>query len=382
MGKQYAHTNEVFQMKFFRRFRWFIFLVPFLATIVGCNTTFEFENTTEIDPSCGNLKSTTKFKYKHKEGSSLFAVESGDPSIVFMGFAFSNVTLTTLAIDVNDELIDVETEFAKNIDPAIVQQMDSMTQQNINRALVVMPIDMDGFISGLDIDDLPEMGFTPYFAEGSVMEDLVMALVYKMEGESEFSVIPIEPQEDSQALSFGRAALSLQSCEPPPPPPGPPFPVNLAVRLIDFTATAEEKGIVLTWSTGIESDNAGFRLWRGIASEDGIDITLFGGDEFANPTGCYEGKLVTIGHEKESGIESCETNQCIEDKLIAIEEGINSHAIIMARGSEREETCYSYFDTSTNNEGGIYHYLLEDIDMNGERTFHWDKLDSISVSGQ
>jgi hypothetical protein len=365
---------------FFRRFRWFIFLVPFLATMVGC-VTIEGEGEYRED-SCGNRQVRAKVKVKIGKRSSLLAVRSGEPSIVFLGFAFSDVKLTTLAIKVNDELLDVETEFAKNIDPTIVQQMDSMTPQKIRRALVVMPIDMAGLVSGKDIDDLPEMDFTPYFAEGSVMDDLVIALVYKVEGDSEFSVVPIELPEESQPVYSGKAASSSQSCEPPPPPPGPAFPVDLAVRLIDFTAIAEEKGIVLNWSTGIETENAGFRLWRGITSEDGIDITLFGGDEFANPTRCYEGNLVTIGDEDESGIEACGTTQCIEDKLIAIEEGMNSQAIITARGSEREGTCYSYIDTSTNNEGGISHYLLVDIDMNGERTFHWDKLNSISVGGQ
>jgi hypothetical protein len=362
-------------MRCFRRLRWFILFVPFLVTIGGCTIKIKIE--VEIE-TCNNQPIPT-IRLSNSSNTGSLAVRISEPSIDFIGFAFSNVKLTTMAVKSGGELLNVETEFAKNIDPAIVQQMDLMTPQKIRRALVVMPIDMAAFISDLDID---EMEFTPYFADGSVVEDLVIALVYKVEGDSEFSVVPIELPEESQPVYSGKAASSSQSCEPPPPPPGPAFPVDLAVRLIDFTAIAEEKGIVLNWSTGIETENAGFRLWRGITSEDGIDITLFGGDEFANPTRCYEGNLVTIGDEDESGIEACGTTQCIEDKLIAIEEGMNSQAIITARGSEREGTCYSYIDTSTNNEGGISHYLLVDIDMNGERTFHWDKLNSISVGGQ
>lgn len=58
---------------------------------------------------------------------------------------------------------------------------------------------------------------------------------------------------------------------------------------------------------------------------------------------------------------------------------IDSSKMITARGSEREPTCYSYVDTNANDEGWTYYYLLEDLDIDGNRTFHWDYLTSIPV---
>ncbi|MEN8219567.1 MAG: hypothetical protein ABFS56_25095 [Pseudomonadota bacterium] len=100
------------------------------------------------------------------------------------------------------------------------------------------------------------------------------------------------------------------------------------VTLADFTATANETGILLEWQTATEFDNAGFHLWR------------------ATGEGWKSGDYSTVIR--------------LTEQLIA------------AQGNS---SAYSYRDTDV--ESGItYYYGLEDIDLNGQSTFHWDLIDS------
>jgi hypothetical protein len=103
------------------------------------------------------------------------------------------------------------------------------------------------------------------------------------------------------------------------------------VTLADFTATANETEILLEWQTAIEIDNAGFHLWR------------------ATGEGWKYGDYSTVIR--------------LTEQLIA------------AQGNS---SVYSYRDTDV--ESGItYYYGLEDIDLNGQSTFHWDLIDSATA---
>jgi Leucine-rich repeat (LRR) protein len=103
------------------------------------------------------------------------------------------------------------------------------------------------------------------------------------------------------------------------------------VTLADFTATANETGILLEWQTAIEIDNAGFHLWR------------------ATGEGWKSGDYSTVIR--------------LTEQLIA------------AQGNS---SLYTYRDTEV--ESGItYYYGLEDIDLNGQSTFHWDLIDSATA---
>ncbi|MEN8218677.1 MAG: leucine-rich repeat domain-containing protein [Pseudomonadota bacterium] len=104
------------------------------------------------------------------------------------------------------------------------------------------------------------------------------------------------------------------------------------VTLADFTATANETGILLEWQTAIEVDNAGFHLWR------------------------------ATGEAWKSGDYST---------VIRLTE-----QVIAAQGNS---SVYSYRDTDV--ESGItYYYGLEDIDLYGQSTFHWDLIDVGTLS--
>jgi hypothetical protein len=103
------------------------------------------------------------------------------------------------------------------------------------------------------------------------------------------------------------------------------------VTLVEFTATANETGILLGWQTATEFDNAGFHLWR------------------ATGEGWKSGDYSTVIR--------------LTEQLIA------------ARG---DLSVYSYRDTDV--ESGItYYYGLEDIDLNGQSTFHWKLIDSATA---
>jgi hypothetical protein len=102
-----------------------------------------------------------------------------------------------------------------------------------------------------------------------------------------------------------------------------------AVTLASFTATAlETGGIRLEWQTALELDNAGFHLWR------------------ASGDGWKQGDYSTVTRLTEQ--------------------------LIPARGNS---ASYSYIDYNV--ESGVtYYYGLEDFDLTGQSTFHWDFIDS------
>lgn len=103
-----------------------------------------------------------------------------------------------------------------------------------------------------------------------------------------------------------KAANSQQSCS------------VTAITLVDFQVTPQENGLLLTWETGTEIDNAGFDLLRS-----------------DRPDGVYQ--------------------------------RVNSQ-LIPATGDALTGGVYTFLD-ATPQQGTVY-YILEDIDLNGERTRH------------
>jgi hypothetical protein len=91
------------------------------------------------------------------------------------------------------------------------------------------------------------------------------------------------------------------------------------ISLSSFTATPLSKEVVLEWTTASEVDNAGFNIYRA-ESEDGQYIK-------------------------------------INDELIA------------AQGSSTDGAAYEFVDNGLKNRK-TYYYQLEDIDFNGESTYH------------
>jgi len=103
------------------------------------------------------------------------------------------------------------------------------------------------------------------------------------------------------------------------------------VTLNEFTATALENEIILEWQTATEFDNAGFHLWR------------------ATGEGWKYGDYSTVIR--------------LTEQLIA---------------AQGDFSVYSYIDTDVET-GATYYYGLEDIDLNGQSTFHWNLIDSATA---
>jgi Leucine-rich repeat (LRR) protein len=104
------------------------------------------------------------------------------------------------------------------------------------------------------------------------------------------------------------------------------------VSLAGFTATAlETTEVRLEWQTAIELDNAGFHLWR------------------ATGEGWKYGDYSTV------------------IRLTA--------RLIPAQGNS---SLYSYIDDDVET-GVTYYYGLEDIDLYGQSTFHWDFIESATA---
>jgi hypothetical protein len=122
------------------------------------------------------------------------------------------------------------------------------------------------------------------------------------------------------------------------------------VRLDSFDVIADEQSnIHLSWINGIEEDNAGFRIWRAIDD---------GSSEYADISAM---KVLSA------------------NELIVIPMGNSSNELIAAKGNERNGATYSYVDASISRTDVTYYYLLEDVDVNGNHTFHCDHIDAVTV---
>jgi len=96
-------------------------------------------------------------------------------------------------------------------------------------------------------------------------------------------------------------------------------PSSTVIALTSFTATARNGRVKLEWVTASETDNVGFNIYRA-KSEDGQYIKI-------------------------------------------------NDALISAQGSSTEGAVYEFFDNGLQNRKA-YYYKLEDIDFNGQSTFH------------
>jgi len=103
------------------------------------------------------------------------------------------------------------------------------------------------------------------------------------------------------------------------------------VTLVDFTATALKNEIVLEWGIAYELDNAGFHIWR------------------ATGEGWKFGDYSTV-------------IRLTEQLLSPIS----------------NSSWYSYVDEDVET-GLTYYYGLEDLDVYGHSTFHWDYIDSATA---
>jgi len=95
--------------------------------------------------------------------------------------------------------------------------------------------------------------------------------------------------------------------------------VPTAITLSSFTEEPDNRSVMLTWTTETETNNAGFNLYRS-ESEDGAYIKL-------------------------------------------------NDSLIPSKGSSTQGASYEFIDTNVQNRK-TYYYKLEDIDTNGNSTFH------------
>lgn len=109
------------------------------------------------------------------------------------------------------------------------------------------------------------------------------------------------------------------------------------VTLTSFTVTPTETGVDIDWETSSEKDTAGFRVWRGELST--------GGQCTRNPANY--GEVVQLDFDN-------------------------------ARGDLQSGATYSRTDNGVTSQT-TYCYLLEDVEFNGVRKFHWDLMKSVTA---
>jgi hypothetical protein len=134
------------------------------------------------------------------------------------------------------------------------------------------------------------------------------------------------------------------------------------VNLAEFSATSEQDNVHLKWITGVEKSNMGFRVWRGMEDNHGgytiVAFKAWGDVEQRVPETSENCSVIIQGQLKEN------TN--------------NFYQFISAMGNSTESTCYSFTDTNLLEEG-TYYYVLEDIDENGNHTFHCDNMAATTI---
>lgn len=106
-----------------------------------------------------------------------------------------------------------------------------------------------------------------------------------------------------------------------------------------FTATPSSGAVDLAWQTETETNNAGFKVWRG---------QLLAGET------------------------ECSTNAASYTQVKDISPWIASE------GTEVAGSTYTYRDSGVVS-GNTYCYALEDVDFDGTHTFHLDNIASATV---
>ncbi|NJO16255.1 MAG: hypothetical protein HC877_11035 [Thioploca sp.] len=119
---------------------------------------------------------------------------------------------------------------------------------------------------------------------------------------------------------------------------GVPSGTHLSVDLKSFTASANNRVVSIAWETGTETNNAAFRVLRGIPL---------------------------------TGICSDNPKDYIEIEAVSPR--------ISSKGTERSGAVYGVPDNSVIS-GMTYCYALEDIDYDNQSTFHTDQIVSVTVN--
>ena len=129
----------------------------------------------------------------------------------------------------------------------------------------------------------------------------------------------------------------------------------LVEELTDFKAvTVTETGnIRLSWTTGAETDTAGFRLWRAIEDGHGgyTNIHLLK-ERTSSQSNCKEGELIATTARSQP---------------------------IPAVGNSVTGACYSFVDTLSG-AAGTYYYVLQEIDTSGKRIFYCDNIATATIA--
>jgi hypothetical protein len=210
-------------------------------------------------------------------------------------------------------------------------------------------------ISVLDISDLSESSVIDTISTYGSVESAIAAgilprdkILFKhrefelgfMKGDFQFSVNIGSLKENNIAiLGVGHTVSNENTCD--------------LITLKEFDAFLKETFIQLSWITGTEINNFGYRIWRGIKDNSGNYTNITTLTELSSyQTDCTEGELTIASPE--------------------------SSQFILAAGNEREGACYSFAD-NTITQDGTYYYVLEDIDNEGKSTFHCNNLAAATI---
>ena len=137
----------------------------------------------------------------------------------------------------------------------------------------------------------------------------------------------------------------------------------MLVNLKGLDTASWNNEVYVNWITENETGNSGFRLCRGI--ERGNN------DYQPVPLGKLSSELVNSDFG-----EDCSTKPRIKGQLEEID--YNNNKLVSTSGDLENGACYSFTDTSNLNDG-TYYYLLEDIDDNGDSTFHCDHINAVTI---
>ena len=138
--------------------------------------------------------------------------------------------------------------------------------------------------------------------------------------------------------------------------------ISLLVELSNMTVSSFGDNVLVEWETGVEVKNVGFRLQRAIKNQNGSYDSIILEKFNSQPTYLDSN-------------ESCSNQIQGQLKMVALDQNSST---ISAIGNSRENTCYSFIDTSYLNDG-TYYYLLESIGDNGEITHHCNQIKAVTI---
>jgi hypothetical protein len=127
---------------------------------------------------------------------------------------------------------------------------------------------------------------------------------------------------------------------------------SLLVSLNSFTALSipgnNGEKVLLKWDADSEFGNVGFRVWRAVDSGNG-------------------------NYKDISTLKSTYSNELV---AVPITNGLSK--LIPTKGEREKKSSYSYVNTAEGKNKTFY-YLLEDVDFDGQSTFHCDKIQAVTV---